>query len=119
MTARLSSGIVVLGTSCADGPPPAAKAPELDDRASSDESEPEMTDAELGAPMRNAAFVSGCGAPDSMKVTVKIAVQRGRAAGVSVSTTPANEGIARCVDDHVRSLRWPVKQKLDSFTTTY
>ncbi len=35
---------------------------------------PDLTDGQLGAPMRNASFISGCGAPDSMKVTVRVAV---------------------------------------------
>jgi hypothetical protein len=33
--------------------------------------EPDLTDAELAGPMRNGAFVGECGAPDSMKVTVR------------------------------------------------
>ena len=82
--------------------------------------ETDMTDAELSAPMRGAAFVPGCGAPNEMKLTVKVAVQRGRAAGVTVSTTPPNEAVARCVDEHIRrELRWPVRKKMDSFTVTY
>lgn len=80
---------------------------------------PDMTDAELSAPMRNAAFIAGCGAPDDMKVTVRVAVQRGRAIGVSIHTTPSNETVARCVDEHVRGLRWPAYEKMDSFTSTY
>ena len=81
--------------------------------------EADMTDGELSMPMRNAVFISGCGAPDDMKVIVKVAVQRGRAVGVTIATVPQNDAVARCVDDHVRRLRWPVKQKLDSFTSTY
>jgi len=69
--------------------------------------------------MRNAAFISGCGAPDSMKVTVKVAVKNGRAVGVSVYTNPPNAAVASCVDRHVRGLGWPPNPKMDSFTTTY
>jgi hypothetical protein len=82
--------------------------------------EPDMTDAELSGPMRQASFVAGCGAPSEMKLTVRIAVRRGRAVGVTVATNPPNEVIARCVDEHVRrEPRWPVKQKLDFFTVSY
>jgi hypothetical protein len=82
--------------------------------------EPDMTDAELMAPMRQASFVAGCGAPEEMKVTLRVAVRRGRAVGVTVTTNPPNGVIARCVDEHVRrELRWPVKQKLDFFTVSY
>lgn len=80
---------------------------------------PDLTDAQLSAPMRNAAFISGCGAPESMKVTVRVAVKNGRAYGVSVYTNPPNPGVAACVDRHVRGLGWPPNAKMDSFTTTY
>jgi len=80
---------------------------------------PDLTDAQLSAPMRNASFISGCGAPNDMKVTVKVAVKGGRAVGVSVITNPANAGVASCVDRHVRGLAWPANAKMDSFTTTY
>lgn len=80
---------------------------------------PDLTDAQLGAPMRNASFISGCGAPDSMKVTVRVAVQNGRAVGVSVYPNPPNAAVAQCVDRHVRALGWPPNAKMDFFTTTY
>ncbi len=80
---------------------------------------PDLSDAQLSAPMKNASFISGCGAPDSMKVTVKVAVKGGRAVGVSVYTNPPNPGVAGCVDRHVRGLGWPPNSKMDSFTTTY
>lgn len=80
---------------------------------------PDLSDAQLHAPMRNASFISGCGAPDSMKVTVRVAVKGGRAVGVTVSTNPASAPVASCVDRHVRGLSWPPNAKMDSFTTTY
>lgn len=80
---------------------------------------PDLSNAELHAPMANAAFISGCGAPNDMKVTVRVAVKNGRAIGVSVSTNPPNGGVASCVDRHVRGLTWKSSPKLDSFTTVY
>jgi hypothetical protein len=80
---------------------------------------PDLSDGQLSAPMRNAAFISGCGAPNDMKVTVRVAVKMGRAVGVSVYTNPANPQVAGCVDRHVRALSWPANPKMDSFTTTY
>jgi hypothetical protein len=80
---------------------------------------PDLTEAQLAAPMRNAAFISGCGAPNSMKVTVKVAVKNGRAVGVSVYTNPPNPTVAACIDRHVRGLSWPANPKMDSLTTTY
>ncbi|AKV02940.1 Adenylate cyclase [Labilithrix luteola] len=80
---------------------------------------PDLTDAQLGAPMKSASFISGCGAPDSMKVTVKVAVKNGRAVGVSVYPNPPNPGVAACIDKHVRGLGWPSNSKMDFVTTNY
>lgn len=80
---------------------------------------PDLTDAQLSAPLKNAAFISGCGAPDSMKVTVRVAVKNGRAYGVTVTTNPPNPTVAACVDRHVRGLGWPTNPKMDTLTTTY
>jgi eukaryotic-like serine/threonine-protein kinase len=80
---------------------------------------PDLTDQQLSGPMRNATFLNGCGAADSMKVTVKVAIKMGRAIGVSVYTNPPNGGVASCVDHAVRGLAWPVNPKMDSFVTTY
>jgi hypothetical protein len=81
--------------------------------------EPDLTDAQITGPMHNGAFVGECGAPDSMKVTVKVAIKSGRAAGVSVSTSPPDPDIAGCIDRYVRTFSWPSSGKMDSFTTTY
>jgi hypothetical protein len=80
---------------------------------------PDLTDQQLAGPMRNATFLGGCGAPDSMKVTVKVAIKMGRAVGVSVYTNPPSPGVASCVDRAVRGLAWPANPKMDSFVTTY
>jgi len=81
--------------------------------------EPDLTDVQLAGPMHNGAFVGECGAPDSMKVTVKVAIKLGRAAGVSVFTSPPDPDIAGCIDRYVRTFSWPSSGKMDSFTTTY
>lgn len=79
----------------------------------------DLSNAQLHGPMKSGGFVSACGAPNDMKVTVKVAVQNGRAVGVSVYTNPANGGVQSCIDRQVRGLGWPSSPKLDSFTTTY
>ncbi len=80
---------------------------------------PDLTDSQIGGPMRNAAFIDGCGASSSMKVTVRVAIKMGRAVGVSVSTNPPSPGVASCVDRAVRGIAWPANPKMDSFVTTY
>jgi hypothetical protein len=81
------------------------------------QSGPDLTNAQLSGPMRNGAFVGECGAPDAMKVTVKVAIKNGRPVGVSVYAPDPD--IAGCIDRYVRTFSWPSNPKMDSFTTTY
>jgi hypothetical protein len=80
---------------------------------------PDLTDAQLGGPMKNGTFLGTCGTPDSMHVTVKVAIRSGHAVGVSVYTAPPDPEIAGCIDRQVRNLAWPVNGKMDSFVTAY
>jgi eukaryotic-like serine/threonine-protein kinase len=80
---------------------------------------PDLTNAQLSAPMRNASFLGSCGAPNDMKVSVRVAVKMGRAVGVSVTTNPPDGAVASCIDRHVRGISWPAHPKMDSFTTNY
>ena len=80
---------------------------------------PELTDTQLATPMANGDSVSACGAPDTMKVVVKVAVRQGTAMGVSVATSPEDPEVAACVDKAVRALSWPASAKRFTFTTAY
>jgi hypothetical protein len=80
---------------------------------------PDLTNGQLAAPLMHAGFVSGCGAPDDMKVTVRVAVKMGRAVGVTVTTNPPSAGVASCIDGAVRRIQWPQSAKTDFVTTTY
>jgi hypothetical protein len=79
----------------------------------------DLTNAQLSAPLRHASFVSSCGAPDDMKVTVRVAVRLGVPIGVSVTTQPSHPAISACIDRAVRGLRWPSSEKTDFITTSY
>ncbi len=79
----------------------------------------DLTNAQLSAPLRHASFIGGCGAPDDMKVTVRVAVKMGRAVGVTINTNPPSAGVAACIDRSVRGLQWAVSPKVDFVTTTY
>jgi len=79
----------------------------------------DLTDNQLSAPLRHASFVVSCGAPDEMKVTVRVAVRMGRAVGVTVTTNPPSGGVSSCVDRAVRGLRWAESAKTDFITTNY
>jgi len=96
---------------------------------------PHLTDVQLWSPLGGA--LTGCHVPRSAKITIKTAVQFGRAIGVSVDVRfdkpkstkhppkPAavkaeQKSIARitaCVDHNVRGVVWPPSRRRDSFTT--
>ncbi len=80
---------------------------------------PDLTNAQLSAPLRHASFVVTCGAPDDMKVTVRVAVRMGVPIGVTVTTQPQSGGVAACIDRSVRGLRWPASAKTDFVNTSY
>jgi len=84
-----------------------------------EQSGPDLTNAQLAGPLRHAAFVTACGAPDDMKVQVRVAVRMGVPIGVSVQTTPSSGGVASCIDRAVRGLRWQANAKTDFVTTNY
>jgi hypothetical protein len=94
-----------------------------------------LTDVQLTSPMNNA--LSGCRVPANAKITIKTAVQYGRAIGVTVDVrfekpkstkrqTPAAAKaehkaitkIATCIDHNVRAIVWPPNRRRDSFTMT-
>ena len=81
---------------------------------------PDLTNEQLTAPMTSvASSLQGCGVPDDMKVTIRVAVKLGKAVGVTVTTDPFDAAVASCVDRLVRKLTWPSNLKLDSFTTQF
>lgn len=96
-----------------------------------------LTDGQLMGPMRSGAYV-GCKVPPNAKVTIKTAVQLGRAIGVTVTVrfpkpknarplspkkaqkeAKAAAKIAACVDKNVRMIVWPPSRRRDTFTTEF
>jgi hypothetical protein len=78
-----------------------------------------LSSAQLGAPLVHGKFVTDCGAPDDMKVVVKVTVKMGRAVDVDVTTDPANAGVASCVEKATREKQWDVSPKKQRATVTY
>jgi len=99
----------------------------------------QLTDLQLQAPMRGA--LANCKIPAKAKVSVKTAVQNGRAIGVTVlvdmpapkqpkkptkqskaaakAHAKAVARITTCADQAVRALSWPPSRRRDAFTTTF
>jgi hypothetical protein len=78
-----------------------------------------LSSAQLGAPLVHGTFVNACGAPETMKVVVKVDVKMGRAVGVDVKTDPADPAVSACIDRAIRDLRWDVSPKTGHATVTY
>ncbi len=78
-----------------------------------------LSSAQLGAPLVHGRFVSECGAPDDMKVSVKVTVKMGHAVAVAVTTDPANTAVASCVEKATREKQWDVSPKTQYATVTY
>ena len=95
-----------------------------------------LTDAQLTSPMKS--VINGCRVPSNARVTIRTAVQDGRAIGVTVDVrierpkskrpptkammkadAKASAKIASCVDRSVRALTWPPSKRRDSFTTDF
>jgi hypothetical protein len=78
-----------------------------------------LSSAQLGAPLVDGKFVSECGAPDDMKVVVKVAVKMGRPVAVAVTTDPPSSAVAACVEKVTRGMRWDSSPKMQHATVTY
>jgi hypothetical protein len=78
-----------------------------------------LSKAQLGAPLVHGTFVSACGAPDNMKIVVKVAVKMGRAVSILVKSTPPDPNVEACVERAVGEMRWDISPKTDHVTVTY
>ena len=96
----------------------------------------QLTDAQLTAPMKG--IINGCRLPTNAHVTIKTAVQNGRAIGVTVTVridrpktkrppprsqvkadAKLSTKITGCLDKAVREQSWPPSKRRDSFTTEF
>jgi hypothetical protein len=78
-----------------------------------------LSSAQLAAPLVHGKFVTECGAPDDMKVVVKVTVKGGRAVAVDVTTDPSSAAVASCVEKATRDKQWDVSPKTQRATVTY
>ena len=74
---------------------------------------PDLTDDQLAGPVQSSTFFSNCPLSDSAHANICVAIKEGRPLGVSVKVSPANKGVAACIDRATRKLRWPESAKLD------
>ena len=75
---------------------------------------PDLTNAQLGAPMASSGFFSGCGLSNSANADIsRGCAKQGRPLGVSVKVSPSNNKVAACIDRATRKLRFPSSDNLD------
>ena len=119
MHVRKPLGEPIAPTSYTHGGPSYEEALAIPEDLTATKDAPELTDAQLSAPMASGEMISECGAAETMKVVVKVAVRDGHAMGVTVATSPESADVAVCVDKAVRAMTWPVSAKRFTFTTAY
>jgi hypothetical protein len=73
----------------------------------------------FAAVLDRGTYMTSCGVPDTMRVDICAAVQRGRAIGVTVVTKPASGAVQACVARAVRGLRFPSNPRLDVARTRF
>jgi hypothetical protein len=80
----------------------------------------DITGSQYASVLNGGSYLNGCGLPSSMGVDVCVAVQAGRAVGVSVRTKPGRNGsVERCIASHVRGMSFPSHPKLDVTRTSF
>ena len=80
---------------------------------------PDLSAGAFGGVLNNGSYVIGCGAPESMTVSICAAIQNGRAVGVSVSTIPPDGRVSSCVTGAVRGMGFPSHPNLDVTRTVF
>ena len=80
---------------------------------------PDLSAGSYGSVLNRSAYLEHCGAPADMRIQICVAVQHGRAVGVTVRTAPADRAVGRCIAQAVRRLSFPSHSRLDVARTTF
>jgi hypothetical protein len=87
--------------------------PQTIDMGGAKSTAPDLSDTQLGAPVKDSSWFSSCGLANSSNADICVAVKHGKPLGVSVAVTPSNNRVAACIDHQARRLHWPDSDKLD------
>lgn len=80
---------------------------------------PDLTAGAFAAVLNKGTYLNACGVPPDHEVSVCVAVQNGRALGVTVTTKPSSVGLETCVDAAVRAIAFPSHPRMDVATTVF
>ncbi len=80
---------------------------------------PDLSAGDYAGVLNNGRYFAHCGVPSSMAVQICVAVQNGRAKGVTVRTSPPSGAKQRCVARAVRGLSYPSHPRMDVARATF
>ena len=80
---------------------------------------PDLSAGAYASVLNRGTYLQACGAPSDMQIQICVAVQHGRAVGVTVRTAPADRAVGRCIAQAVRGLSFPSHPRLDVARTTF
>jgi len=80
---------------------------------------PDLSAGHYGAVLSHGRFMSSCGVPKKLEVSICTAVQNGHAIGVTVTTTPRAARVESCINDRVRKLHFPAHPRMDVTNTVF
>jgi hypothetical protein len=82
-------------------------------------STPDVTREAYAALLENGSYLAPCNVPDHVALDLCVAVQNGRAVGITVGTTPRNARVRACVTRAVQRIAFPQSPRLDVTRTRF
>jgi hypothetical protein len=75
--------------------------------------------ADFGRVLNKGDYLDRCGVPTTTAVDICVAVQSGRAVGVTVNTAPSNSKLDRCLSRVLRGVSFPSHPRMDVVRTRF
>jgi hypothetical protein len=75
--------------------------------------------ADFGRVLNKGDYLDRCGVPTTTAVDICVAVQNGRAVGVTVRTAPSNTKLDRCLSRVLRNVSFPSHPRMDVARTRF
>jgi hypothetical protein len=66
-----------------------------------------LTHGEMYSALYDDGYLARCGFAPGTRVVVDALVRKSVPIGVSVEVTPSNAAVSKCIEAHVRTVRWP------------
>lgn len=80
---------------------------------------PDLTASDFGAILNRGDYLGPCDVPPDMALDLCVAVQNGRAVGITVKTTPESGEVAKCVTGQLAGLEFPSAPRMDVAKTHF